>query len=84
MNPLNFNTIKKRNLIIATLLVVVAALVAFVSCKKESQDTLLNNNQPVKAFTVPQVDDMNSFYQHSFYYYYHDLHVDYGRTLTMD
>jgi hypothetical protein len=29
---------KKSNLLIATLLVVVAATVAFVSCKKENQD----------------------------------------------
>lgn len=52
---------KKSNFIIATLLVAVAASVAFVSCKKESQDALLNNNQPVKAFTVPQVNDMNAY-----------------------
>lgn len=54
---------KKSNFIIATLLVAVAASVAFVSCKKESQDTLLNNNQPVKSFTVPQVDDMNAYFK---------------------
>lgn len=60
-NTLNLKTMKKSNFIMATLLVAVAASVAFVSCKKESQDTLLNNNQPVKAFTVPQVDDMNAY-----------------------
>lgn len=52
---------KKRNLIITTLLVVVATMVAFVSCKKENQDALLSNAQPVKAFTVPQIDDMNAY-----------------------
>lgn len=53
---------KKRNLFIATLLVVAATTVAVVSCKKENQDTLLNNSaQPVRAFTPPQVDDMNAY-----------------------
>lgn len=52
---------KKSNFIIATLLVAVAASVAFVSCKKESQDELLNNTQPIKTFTVPQIDDMNAY-----------------------
>ena len=52
---------KKRNLFITTLLVVVAATVAFVSCKKETPDALLNNSQPVKTFTVPQIDDMNAY-----------------------
>ena len=52
---------KKRNLIITTLLVVVAATVAFVSCKKENQDALLNNTESVMTFTVPQIDDMNAY-----------------------
>ena len=53
---------KKKNLFIATLLVVAATTIAVVSCKKENQDTLLNNNvQPVKTFTPPQVDDMNAY-----------------------
>ncbi len=52
---------KKRNLIIATVLVAVAASVAFVSCKKENQEALQSNSQPVKTFTVPQIDDMNAY-----------------------
>lgn len=53
---------KKRNILIATLLVAATAMVAVVSCKKENRDTLLNNNaQPVRAFTPPQVDDMNAY-----------------------
>ena len=52
---------KKRNLIITTLLVVVATTVAFVSCKKESQNALLNNTESAKTFTVPQIDDMNAY-----------------------
>lgn len=54
---------KKRNLIIATLFVVVATAVAFVSCKKESQDALSNNTQSVKPFTAPQIDDMNAYFK---------------------
>ena len=52
---------KKRRFIIATLIVVVATVVAFVSCKKENQDASLNNPQPVKTFTAPQIDDMNAY-----------------------
>ncbi len=52
---------KKRTLFIATLLVVVAATVAVVSCKKENQDALLYNIQPAKPFTPPVVDDMNAY-----------------------
>lgn len=53
---------KKKNLFIATLLVVAATTIAVVSCKKENQDTLLNNSaQPVKTFTPPQMDDMNAY-----------------------
>lgn len=52
---------KKRNLFITTLLVVAATTVAMVSCKKENQDTLLNNLQCVEAFTPPVVDDMNAY-----------------------
>lgn len=53
---------KKRQLFIATLLVAAATTVAVVSCKKESRDTLLNNNaQPARTFTPPQVDDMNAY-----------------------
>ena len=53
---------KKRQLFIATFLVAAATTVAVVSCKKESRDTLLNNNaQPARTFTPPQVDDMNAY-----------------------
>lgn len=54
---------KIRRIIIATLLVAVAATVAFVSCKKENQEALQSNSQPVKTFTVPQIDDMNSYFK---------------------
>ena len=52
---------KSNKIIIAALMVVVATAVAFVSCKKENQDAMLNTSQPVKAFTVPQIDDMNAY-----------------------
>ena len=52
---------KTRNLLIATLLVVAATMIAMVSCKKENQDALLNNTQSAKAFTPPVVDDMNAY-----------------------
>ena len=52
---------KTRRFILATLVVAMAATIAFVSCKKESQDAMLNNTQPAKTFTVPQVDDMNAY-----------------------
>lgn len=53
---------KKTRFFIATLLVVAAASVAVVSCKKEANDTLLNNtSSQVKTFAPPQVDDMNAY-----------------------
>lgn len=52
---------KKRRIIIATLLMVVTTTVAFVSCKKENQDALSNNTQPVETFTAPQIDDMKAY-----------------------
>lgn len=52
---------KNNKIIFAALMVVVATAVAFVSCKKENQDAMLNTTQPVKTFTVPQIDDMNAY-----------------------
>jgi curli biogenesis system outer membrane secretion channel CsgG len=53
---------KTKRFFITTLLVVAAASVAVVSCKKETLNTLSNNtSQSVKTFTVPQVDDMNAY-----------------------
>lgn len=53
---------KKHNLLIATLLVVAAASVAVVSCKKETQNALQTQNaQSAKTFAVPQVDDMCAY-----------------------
>lgn len=52
---------KNKRFIIATLLVVVATTVAIVSCKKEDQEALQSVSQPVKTFTVPQIDDMNAY-----------------------
>ena len=52
---------KTRRFIFATLVVVMAATIVFVSCKKESQDAMLNNTQPAKTFMAPQVDDMNAY-----------------------
>lgn len=52
---------KNKRFITAILLVVVAATVAFVSCKKENQEAMQGNPQPVKTFTVPQIDDMNAY-----------------------
>jgi hypothetical protein len=52
---------KNNKIIFAALMVVVATAVAFVSCKKENQDAMLNTTQPVKTFTVPLVDDMNAY-----------------------
>lgn len=51
---------KKTNLLIATLLVV-AATVATVSCKKQTPEVMLSDSRPAKTFTVPQVDDMNAY-----------------------
>ena len=48
---------KKKNLFIATLLVVAATTVAVVSCKKEKQDQLLNND--VQA--VESADNMDEY-----------------------
>ncbi|MBQ6770951.1 MAG: hypothetical protein IJP44_08260 [Bacteroidales bacterium] len=48
--------------IVAIVLVVVATLVAVVSCKKETQANLSGNSpQPSKTFTPPQVDNMNAY-----------------------
>lgn len=53
---------KKKILFIATLLVVAATTIAVVSCKKETQDTLLGNKaHPAKTFSPPEVDDMNAY-----------------------
>ena len=54
---------KKSRFFLAILAMVVTAIVsiAVVSCKKESPDAMLNNTQPAKTFTVPQVDDMNAY-----------------------
>lgn len=52
---------KKRRIIIATLVVFAATAIAFVSCKKENQEVWQSNSQPVKSFTVPQIDDMNAY-----------------------
>ena len=53
---------EKKRFFIATLLVAAAVSVAVVSCKKETQNVLSNNApQSVKAFTPPQVDDMNAY-----------------------
>ncbi|MBQ6772368.1 MAG: hypothetical protein IJP44_15500 [Bacteroidales bacterium] len=52
----------KKFSIFSIFLMVVAITVAVVSCKKENHDAFLNNNaQPAKAFTPPQVDDMNAY-----------------------
>lgn len=62
INKLKLFIMKKTRFFIATLLVVAAASVAVVSCKKENSDTLLNNTSPqVKTFAPPQVDDMNAY-----------------------
>ena len=53
---------KREKLLITIALVVVATLVAVVSCKKETPSALLNNGaQQEKAFVVPDVDDMNAY-----------------------
>ncbi len=53
---------KTKRFFIATLLVVAATSVAVVSCKKETQNVLSSNTpQSVKAFSPPQVDDMNAY-----------------------
>ena len=54
---------KNNKIIITAFMVIVATTVAFVSCKKENQETLQSNSQPVKTFTVPQVDDMNAYFK---------------------
>lgn len=52
---------KKHNLLIATLLLVVAAVsVAVVSCKKEDTKALSNNNSK-ETFDPRQIDDMNAY-----------------------
>lgn len=52
---------KNKRFIIATVLVAMATTVAIVSCKKEDQEALQSVSQPVKTFTVPQIDDMNAY-----------------------
>ena len=53
---------KINRFFVIVLLAVVATLVAVVSCKKETPNTLLNSGaQQEKAFVVPEVDDMNAY-----------------------
>ena len=54
---------KNSRFFLAILAMAVTAIVsiAVVSCKKENQDASLNNPQPVKTFTAPQIDDMNAY-----------------------
>lgn len=53
---------KKRNLFIATLLVVAATTVAVVSCKKDNPNAMLNNQaQASKSFYPEGVDDMCTY-----------------------
>ena len=52
----------KKSFFYAICVMVLSAMVAVVSCKKESQANLLGNSpQPSKTFTPPQVDDMNAY-----------------------
>lgn len=53
---------KKHYLFLSTLLVVAAVLVAVVSCKKETQGTLMNNkNESVQTFNPREIEDMNAY-----------------------
>ena len=54
---------KKRNLTLAILAMVVATLVsvAIVSCKKEDTAVPTGQRAAKAAFTPPQVDDMNAY-----------------------
>jgi hypothetical protein len=53
---------KKKNLFIATLLVVAATTIAVVSCKKETANSMLvNQPQASKMFYPEGVEDMNAY-----------------------
>ena len=52
----------KKSFFYTICVMVLATIVAVVSCKKDDPKALLGQNaQPEKTFTVPQVDDMNAY-----------------------
>ena len=52
---------KSRFFIIAALLVVTAAAVAIVSCKKDTPSAMLDNKAGSQAFNPGHIDDMNGY-----------------------
>ena len=52
----------KRSFFYAICVMVLAAIVAVVSCKKDDPKAMLGQDaQPVKTFSVPEVEDMNAY-----------------------
>ena len=55
---------KKRNLFITIAMVIMAAAVAFVSCKKETENALIKwSNNTQRTIDIRQIDDMDAYFK---------------------